>query len=205
MRLLAILVLLAACGDPTPAPPRTPRGAAQDAATGPKAPQPKLPPLPDFSFQEAQGRAIGSDDLRGKVWVAATVFTHCPTHCPAMCQAMYDLQQEFADEPDFRLLTVSVDPARDTQAVLKEYARSYYANPERWYFARHPERTVVRKFVVDGLKIPWDDAEPLNHSYRLVLVDRSLHVRGWYKRTEPGKMDELRKRIRELLAEKQPS
>ena len=190
MRRLWPLLVLIACGEPAEKPAAPPQPDVHLA-------------LPDFSFQEAQGgRAIGKQDLLGKVWVAATVFTNCPTHCPAMTQEMYGLQKEFADEPDFRLFTLSVDPARDTVEVLRKYARANYADPERWYFARHPDRAVVRAFVVDGLRIAWDDAEPLNHSYRLVLVDRHGRVRGWYKRTEAEQMRQLRAMIRTLLAEK---
>jgi len=187
-RAAALLFLaLAACGE-RPEKKEESRGAVSE-----------MPKLPAFSFQEAQGRPIGSDQLRGRVWVAATVFTRCPTHCPAMCQEMYELQKEFGDEPDFRMLTITVDPAHDTVEVLRRYARGYHAKPDVWYFARHPDRDVVRKFVVEGLKIPWDDDEPLNHSYRLVLVDREGRVRGWYKRSEREKMKELRRKIRGLL------
>ena len=190
MRYALLLLAVVACGE-RPDKPEPDRRAVSE-----------LPKLGTFSFQEAEGRPIGSAQLRGKVWVAATVFTHCPTHCPAMCQEMYGLQKEFGDEPGFRMLTITVDPARDTLEVLRKYARDYQADPDVWYFARHPDRSVVRKFVVGGLKIPWDDDEPLNHSYRLVLVDREGRVRGWYKRTEAGTMEELRRKIRELLAEK---
>lgn len=189
MRFLLPLLLLVACGEPADKP-----------AT--KPPQGARIVVPDFSFQEANRGAISKKDLLGKVWVAATVFTHCPTHCPAMTQEMYDLQKEFAGEEDFRLFTLSVDPARDTVEVLKKYAHANYANPDRWYFARHPDRPVLRKFVVEGLRIAWDDEEPLNHSYRMVLIDRTGAVRGWYKRTEPEQMRQLRTMIRELLAEK---
>lgn len=186
------LLLLLACGEP------------KSKATKVSMPEPVAHTtltVPDFQFQEVFQGSVGSKDVQDKVWVAATVFTICPTHCPAMTQEMYDLQKEFSDEADFRLLTLSIDPARDTVDVLKKFAKAYYAKPGTWYFARHPERSVLRKFVVEGLKIPWDEAEPLNHSYRLVLIDRKGAIRGWYKRTEPGKMKELRAMIRKLLAE----
>ena len=192
-KLLPLLALLAACSDPATAD-KKPAGEMH-----------KIAELPDFMFQEARGRAIGRKDLLGKVWVVATVFTRCPTHCPAMSQEMYLLQKEFEKDPDFRLVTLSVDPAHDTVEVLDKYAKSYYAKPDRWYFVRHPERDYLRTFVVDGLHIAWDKDEPLNHSYRMVLVDRDGIVRGGYKRTEPGKMEELRDHIRTLLAEKPKS
>ncbi|MHC4939508.1 MAG: SCO family protein [Planctomycetota bacterium] len=189
----APLLLLLACREPVDQPKAEPIPKT-DALT-----------IPDFSFQEVFVGSVGRKDLLGKVWVAATVFTFCPTHCPAMTQEMYDLQKEFGGEPDFKLLTLSIDPARDTVPVLKKFAESYYAKPGTWYFARHPDRKVLRSFVVDGLKIAWDEDEPLNHSYRLVLVDRSGKIRGWFKRTEKGKMGEMRATIRELLAEKSSS
>ena len=119
-----------------------------------------------------------------------------------MTQEMYDLQKEFSDEADFRLLTLSIDPARDTVDVLKKFAKAYYAKPGTWYFARHPERSVLREFVVEGLKIPWDEAEPLNHSYRLVLIDRKGNVRYLHHGYKPGYENDYIDQVRELSRER---
>ncbi|MEM8883536.1 MAG: SCO family protein [Planctomycetota bacterium] len=199
-KFLPLLLLLAACADPVSSSTSTSSTDARQPEMQEK-PLYEIQKLDDFNFQEIQGRALGRKDLLGKVWIASTMFTTCPTHCPVMCKEFYDLQEEFSKEEDFRLLMLTVDPARDTPEVLKGYAESYYARPDVWYFVRHPERKEIRRFVFEQLKLPWDDNEPLNHSYRLALIDRKGVVRGHYAQINVGQMKQLRKAIRELLAE----
>ena len=188
MRVLLVLLLaLVACKE------REPR------ASQPERKMYMIGQLPEFEFQEVNARGIKRDDMIGKVWIAATVFTRCPTHCPAMCQEMYKLQQEFGDEGDFRMMTITVDPAFDTIDVLAKYAKSYYAKPDVWYFVRHPRREPIRKFVMEGLKIEWNAEEPLIHSERLALIDKDGVMRGGYPRSDPDAMKSLRKHVRELL------
>ena len=43
-----------------------------------------LGPLPPWQFQDELGRSFGSDQLKGKPWVANFLFTSCPTSCPAL-------------------------------------------------------------------------------------------------------------------------
>ena len=134
MRIWPLLLLLA-CGEPTAKKKETPK--AEPVVHKKTSVALRVPP---FHFQDALGSAVSDKDLKGKVWVTATVFTHCPTHCPAMTQEMYALQKEFRDEEDFRLLTLSIDPARDSVDVLRKFAKSYYAKPGRWYSASSRRR-----------------------------------------------------------------
>ncbi len=90
--------------------------------------------LPDFSLIERSGRRVTLADLRGKVWIADFMYTHCTDTCPLQSAGMARLQAEFSGEPDFRLVSLTVDPAEDTPAVLSEYAARFEADPERWLF-----------------------------------------------------------------------
>lgn len=94
-----------------------------------------LPPLAqrptggDFTLQTADG-ALSLHDLRGKVVLLYFGYTNCPDVCPASisagAQALTQLSAQ--ERANTRLLFVSVDPARDTPAKLKEYAA--YFHPE---------------------------------------------------------------------------
>ena len=76
---------------------------------------------------DQDGRTISADALRGNVWICDFVFTHCAGPCPKMTSMMADLQQRIT-RPDVKLVSFSVDPERDTPAVLKEYGRQYGAD-----------------------------------------------------------------------------
>ena len=90
--------------------------------------------LSDFSLVERSGEALGLADLKGKVWLAGFVFTHCAGPCPLISAQMSALQRPLAEFEDVRLVSLSVDPERDTPAVLSDYARRYEADPDRWLF-----------------------------------------------------------------------
>src|SRR5574341_926251 len=88
--------------------------------------------LPDFSLVERSGRRVTLADLRGKVWVADFIYTHCTDTCPLQSAEMARLQADLKGEPDLRLVSITVDPAQDTPAVLAEYAARFGADRDRW-------------------------------------------------------------------------
>src|SRR5688572_29853823 len=84
--------------------------------------QPELPELgrlEGFALTRENGQRFGSAELQGQVWVAAFMFTRCPTVCPRITQRMRDIQRT-AKERGFPLTLVSfsVDPENDTPEVL---------------------------------------------------------------------------------------
>jgi protein SCO1/2 len=98
--------------------------------------------VPDFSLVERSGRAIGRAELLGKVWLASFIYTKCTETCPTQSLEIARLQAEFAGAPDLRLVSITVDPERDTPAVLAEYAARYSAHSERWLFLTGDKRQI---------------------------------------------------------------
>ncbi|MGH8056039.1 MAG: SCO family protein [Candidatus Entotheonellia bacterium] len=115
--------------------------------------------LPDFRLLERSGRAFGLSDLRGRVWVANLFFSHCTDACPSETAEMAQLQAEFGGEPEFRLVSISVDPERDTPQVLARYADRNGADPERWLFLTGHKATIYR-LAREGFKLSVEDAPP---------------------------------------------
>jgi cytochrome oxidase Cu insertion factor (SCO1/SenC/PrrC family) len=156
-----------------------------------------------FNFLERAGRPLSDKDMKGKVWVASLIFTRCGTSCPPMCGEMLALQEEFKSDPDFRIVAVTVDPAFDTADVLDRFGESYGADPDRWYFLTGRAED-IRRFAVEGLRIPWNADDPVTHSTDFVLVDREGRIRDYFRQTQPAQMKRMRAVVREVLAEKAP-
>lgn len=156
-----------------------------------------------FNFLERAGVPLSDKDLKGKVWIATLIFTRCPTSCVTMCAEMAELQEEFADDPDFRIVATTCDPAYDTADVLDKFARTYDAKPDRWYFLTGRLED-IRKFAVEGLRLPWKADDPVNHSIDFVLVDRDGTIRDYFRQIRPDEMKRMRAVIRDLLAKKAP-
>jgi len=156
------------------------------AAKPTPAPEP-LGEVADFALTERNGQTIHRDDLLGKVWVAGFAFTRCTGPCPQVTATMAGLQKEFAGQPDFCLVSVSVDPAHDTPEVLQRYADQFGADPARWFFLTGP-RDDVYQLVTNsfrlGVQHNGDQANTGNqvtHSTRLALVDRQGRIRGYFE------------------------
>jgi cytochrome oxidase Cu insertion factor (SCO1/SenC/PrrC family) len=163
--------------------------------------------VPNFNLTERSGRSIALKDLKGKVWIVNFIYTHCPDTCPVQSVQMKELQSEFADEKDLRLISITVDPRRDTPRVLSAYADRFGADPERWWFLTG-DRDAIYKLAIDGFRlgaaeIP-QEKRPASgathaHSPRFVLVDRNARIRGYYASTEPEAMGLLRRDLKTLL------
>ncbi|MDB5735078.1 MAG: electron transporter [Alphaproteobacteria bacterium] len=81
--------------------------------------------MPRLAFQmTAEGKPVTAADYRGKVVALYFGYTHCPDVCPATLTDLADMLGKVAS-PDVRVLFVTVDPDRDTDTVLADYAKAF--------------------------------------------------------------------------------
>lgn len=193
MKRLALAAAVLACGGAAGAaawialrPPPQARDGAPVAA-------------PDFAVTLHDGSALRRDDLLGRPWIAAFVFTRCPTVCPIVTSRLAELAKSLP--PAFRIVAFSIDPAYDTREVLAAHAASLGAAPPRWAFASFPsaaerDRVVQKGFFVHVEDRPGDPANPVEHQPYVALVGADGRVLGWYDATDPGRVDALRRDAR---------
>ena len=138
--------------------------------------------VPVFHLIAQDGQPFDSTVLQGKVWVADFIYTTCPGPCPRMTSQMREIQDATIKMPDVKLVSFTVDPARDTPKVLAEYAKSRRASTDQWYFLTGPPE-ILQMLDRDVFKLGNVDAS-LAHSTRFVLVDRHSRIRGYYDTSE---------------------
>jgi protein SCO1/2 len=134
--------------------------------------------VPDFELTSQDGEVFREASLKGHVWIADFIYTTCPGPCPRMSSHMSALQKATASTPDIRLVSFTVDPAKDTPPVLAAYASRYQANPARWTFLTGKTET-LQLLSRDTFKLSDIDSS-MNHSTRFVLIDQKGRVRGYY-------------------------
>lgn len=130
------LLAMAACGErvdaaccdiqPTTATSVDPQAAAARAAVR----------IPDHELVDQDGRRVRLPELiAGKRVVVDFVFTTCTSVCPTLQTVMQGVQQRLGDRlgKDVVLVSISVDPANDTPARLRDFAADYDARPG-WHF-----------------------------------------------------------------------
>lgn len=161
-----------------------------------------------FTLTERSGRPVSLQDLRGHVWVADFFYTDCTGLCRNLSQQMARLAEKTTRWPDVRLVSISVDPERDTPQVLRAYAATYNADPERWLFLtgsrKAVERVVQRNFLLAMSENPDPAAAPqdrITHSSRLVLIDAAGRIRHYYDALALESLQALLAGIQALRAE----
>ena len=169
-------------------------------------PLPHLATLPPFALVERSGRPVTLEALRGRVWVADFIFTSCAGVCPAMTARMARLRREVAR--DTLLVSFTVDPARDTPAVLSRYAAAVGAG-EDWLFLTGPQKALydlsVGGFKLAAMEVPPGEQTPggdgpFLHSSKFVLVDAAGTVRGYYDSGEEAEMAALARDVARVRA-----
>jgi len=150
-------------------------------------------PVPDFSLTDQTDKAVTLAELKGKVWVADFIFTNCGGTCPVMTEKMRKLQDTLPGQ--VRLVSFTVDPARDTTKVLAAYAAERGATRDRWLFLTGDKQQLY-DICIKGFKLPVEEdastpLEPITHSTRFVLVDKQGEIRGYYSGTEEEELNRL--------------
>jgi protein SCO1 len=153
--------------------------------------------VPPFRLISQDGQTFDSHQLNGHVWVANVMFTQCQDACPLTSTLLHMLQSSTADLPQLKLVSISVDPLRDTPEVLAQYGRTFGADRERWVFLTgHPPDIdhVSRSFKLGGVD------STLMHNTHLVLVDRASRIRGYYSTSSGDPIPQLVADARRLLS-----
>lgn len=80
----------------------------------------------DFALTDHNGQARTLADFRGKVVVLFFGFTQCPDVCPTTLSDMAQVKQKLGAQGDrLQVLLVTLDPERDTPALLSQYVPGF--------------------------------------------------------------------------------
>jgi protein SCO1/2 len=172
------------------------RAAAADGAL------PKIGPAPDFALTTQEDKRLSLRGLRGKVVAITFIYASCADTCPLLTAKLVGLQSRLG--PDFgarvAFLAITVDPERDTPAVLRRYAQEHGARNAGWSFltgTRAEISEVARRYGIYYRKTPRGDVD---HTFLTSLVDQDGILRVQYLgvRFDP---DELLRDLQSLVRE----
>ncbi len=171
-------------------------------------PAPPLEPLaqlPPFTLTTERNEPLSLGDLEGSVWVAGFLFTRCQGICPRLAVSLHTLQEELDPGDPWRLIAFSVDPDHDQPGILAAYGEAHGADPSRWTFLTGPRETlwdlIGTGFLLGVAEGGPEDTELIVHTQKLVLVDRSGTIRGYYDGLDAQDLERLLRDTRRVLAE----
>lgn len=155
-------------------------------------------PIAAFSLSDHDGQPYGNDRLRGHWSVLFAGFTHCPDVCPTTLGVMKAVAQRLGPQAP-AMVFLSVDPERDTPAVLKPYVQHFGAGVTGVTGARDSLDRLCESLGIAYVKIPGaTDADyTIDHSAALVLIDPQGRIAGYF--TPPLKVDTLAADLSEIM------
>ena len=137
-----------------------------------------LPPNSVYNLQvpveDQFGEITGLDRYKGQPVLITMFYASCPHVCPMLISTIKLTESKLSDEEraDLRVLTISIDPKRDTPEKLRETIERHSVDATRWSMVRPDPgdlRTIAGVFGVKYKQLP--DGE-FSHTTRIILLDR---------------------------------
>ena len=152
----------------------------------------------DFNLINQNGNVITSKDYENKIYVVDFFFTRCPSICPIMTDNMKLVQDEYIDDNNIMLLSLSVTPDIDNIEVLKNYATEKGVNDLKWNITTGSKKHIyelARKSYFAVVDQGDGGLQDFIHTPNFVLVDTKKQIRGIYDGTEDMEISRLIKDI----------
>jgi len=167
---------------------------------------PVLNSVQPFYFVKQDSTVVTQKDLANRVYVAEYFFTTCKGICPKMNKNMQVVYEKFKNNPNFLILSHTVNPENDSVSVLKRYADSLGASPNNWWFL-YGSKTDLYKSARESylLDDPKNSSKNIDdqflHTQFFALVDKQGRVRGIYDGIKKDEVDQLMLDIEEIIKE----
>ncbi len=148
LALLTLTLTLAGCGRKPDAGPAQAGQFKNTDVTG-------LGYARDFALTDHNGKPRTLADFKGKVVVMFFGYTQCPDVCPTTMAELATVMQELGPLADrVQVLFVTIDPARDTQALLAKYVPAFDSRFLGLYGDQAATEKVAKEFKVFYQKVP---------------------------------------------------
>jgi protein SCO1 len=154
----------------------------------------------DFSLVDFNGQPRALADFRGKVVMLYFGFVQCPDVCPtALARANEVMAQLGAQAARVQLLFVTVDPERDTPALLREYMGAFNPGFVALTGSAEQIKAAADEFRVYYRKVPTGSTYTMDHTALTYLFDTQGHIRVALRHEMPP--GDYLADVRTLLAE----
>lgn len=134
----------------------------------------------DLRLKDHFGKARTMADFKGKIVVIFFGFTQCPDVCPTSMATMAEVKRLLDARADrLQVLFITVDPERDSQAVMQAYMQNF----DPTFLALRPEPEEL-KAVADDFKVYYKKVEgrtptsyTMDHSAGKTIFDTQGRIR----------------------------
>jgi protein SCO1 len=141
---------------------RAPVGQAVAAVGGP------------FHLEDQNGKPVTDQDMKGRPFLVFFGFTHCPDVCPTTLFDMSQVMHTLGPDADrVGALFITVDPGRDTPAVMKDYMSNFDPHLRGLTGDQASIDAAVRAYRVYAKKVPLQGGDyTMDHTAIVYLMDK---------------------------------
>ena len=171
-------------------------------------------PAPKFELTNQNNVKISNETYKGKVYVLEFFFSRCPSICPKMNMSMLEIEKKFFGNPNFGIVSITIDPENDTPAVLKNHAELLGVKSSNWNFLTGDKEKIF-DLSNKGFNLYAGENAKVNggfeHSGLFALIDKDGNIRCrkdefgnpilYYDGLDKNGVRELQKDISILLSE----
>ena len=140
----------------------------------------KIGPAPKFELTNQDNKVITNETYKGKVYVLEFFFTTCPSICPIMNQSMLAIEKTFFGNPNFGIVSITIDPSHDTAAVLKAHRELLGVRSSNWNFLTG-DKTAIYDLANKGFNLYAGENSKVKggfeHSGLFALIDKEGNIR----------------------------
>jgi protein SCO1/2 len=141
----------------------------------------------DFALRDLEGRTRTLADYRGKAVLIFFGFTQCPDICPTALSRAADVMQRLGPEAErLQVIFVTIDPERDTPALLREYTRAFHPGFVGLHGDEASTAATAGQFKVFYRKVPTGSSYTMDHSAISYVFDPQGRLRLAVKHEQPA-------------------
>lgn len=135
---------------------------------------------PAFDLTSSLNQPFSSAQLDGKVYVLEFFFSTCPSICPIMNKNMQKLEQRYFGNPNFNLVSITINPSYDTPAVLEDHKAHIGVKGSNWHFLTGDQKYIYDLAAKFNLYVGQNADAPggFEHSGLFALVDKDGNIRS---------------------------
>jgi len=128
-----------------------------------------------FQLVDQDGKTVSDADMKGRPFLVFFGYTHCPDVCPTTLFEMSQMLHALGpDAGRIGALFITVDPERDTPAVLKDYLASFDPHLRGLTGGPAAVDAALKAYRVYAKKVPLKDGDyTMDHTAVVYLMDKN--------------------------------